>query len=131
MIYLDTSALLKLLVQEDESEALVTWLEEREPAPWLSSALSSVELARACRRLDVDLLPAAESLLAGLDLVPLHDPVLGTAARLPDPRLRSLDALHLATALSLADAVDVVVAYDLRLLAAAAEVGLATASPAA
>ena len=131
MIYLDTSALLKLLVEEAESEALERWLSEHTPASLATSALSRVELARACRRLDAGLVPTAESLLGGLGLMPLTDRLLQVAAALPDPSLRSLDALHVASALALEGALDVLVAYDLRLLAAAEGVGIVTARPGA
>jgi uncharacterized protein len=129
VIYLDTSAVLKLIVQEDESDALEAWLGERGNVPRATSALTRVELVRACRRLDPDLVPAATGLLRGLDTVPLRDRVLDTAAALPDRDLRSLDALHLASALTLGDALDVLVAYDHRLLDAAARAGVPTGAP--
>ena len=131
MIYLDTSAALKLIVQEEESAALESWLGEREDAPWVTSALTRVELVRASRRLNPGLAPAATGLLAALDIIPLRDRVLETAAALPDADLRSLDALHLASAILLGDALDVLVAYDHRLLDAADRAGVPTAAPGA
>ena len=130
MIYLDTSAALKLLVQEDESDALEAWLGERPDVPRVTSALTRVELVRACRRLDPALVPAATGFLSGLDTIPLRDWVLETAAALPDRALRSLDAIHLASAVVMADALEALVAYDERLLAAAARLGITTAAPA-
>src|SRR5215210_4287163 len=98
VIYLDTSALLKLVVQEGESDDLAAWLDQRTVVPRITSALTRVELVRACRRLDSDLVPAATELLARVDTIPLREEVLESAAALPDPALRSLNALHLASA---------------------------------
>lgn len=131
MIYLDTSALLKLVVQEDESDDLEAWLTQRTHVPRITSALTRVELVRACRRLDPATVPAATELLGGLDTIPLRDWVLETASALPDPALRSLDALHLASAVLMEDALEVMVAYDRRLLDAAARVGIPTVAPGA
>lgn len=130
MIYLDTSAALKLLVQEDESDALDAWLGERPDVPRVTSALTRVELVRACRRIDPDLVPAATGLVSGLDTIPLREWVLEAAAALPDRALRSLDAIHVASALVLGEALEVLVAYDERLLAAAAQAEITTAAPA-
>ena len=131
MIYLDTSALLKLVFREDESAALRLWLDtSRDGAPLTSSDLTRVEVIRACHRVDVAHIPLAKTVLAQLDLVPLDRALLDAAADLPARHLRSLDALHLAAALSLGEALDVFVAYDVRLFAAAGEVGLTVASPA-
>jgi predicted nucleic acid-binding protein len=131
VIYLDTSAVLKLVVQEDESDDLEVWLGQRTVEPRVTSALTRVELLRACRRLDPALLPAATGLLAGLDTIPLREWVLEAAAALPDPVLRSLDALHLASAVLMGAALDFLVAYDGRLLDAAARMGIPTAAPGA
>ena len=130
MIYLDTSALLKLVFDEDESAALRHWLEALPAAELTTSDLTRVEVARACHRVDVAHVPLAQSVLEHLDLVPLDRALLDAAADLPARHLRSLDALHLATALSLGDALDVFVAYDARLLEAASAAGLPVASPA-
>lgn len=129
MIYLDSSALLKLLFQEDESEALEQWLTSHQSVAKVSSELAKVEVTRACRRLDPAVLPAARSLLTQLDLVPLSRDVLERADELGDPMLRSLDALHLASALSLGSHLSTFVAYDRRLLAAAETAGLAPLQP--
>ncbi|HST42370.1 MAG TPA: PIN domain-containing protein, partial [Conexibacter sp.] len=92
MIYLDSSALLKLLLQEAESAALAEWLTARAGTPILSSALAKVEVTRACRRVNADALPAARSLLAGLDVIPLTGAVIDEAADVGDTLPRSLDA---------------------------------------
>ncbi len=129
MIYLDSSALLKLVFQERESDALEDWLTARAGAPKVSSELAKVEVLRACRRIDVAALPDARTLLGRLDLVPLAGAVVQQASALEDPGLRSLDALHLASALSLGAALAVFVAYDHRLIEAATTSGLETHQP--
>src|SRR5215210_8244821 len=115
-----------LVVQEGESDDLAAWLDQRTVVPRITSALTRVELVRACRRLDADLVPAATELLAGLDTIPLREEVLESAAALPDPALRSLDALHLASAVLMGNALEVLVAYDRRLLDAATRLGMPT-----
>ena len=130
MIYLDTSAMLKLVFGEDESAALRQWLgTDQGDAPLTSSDLTRVEVMRACHRVDVAHIPLAQTVLAQLDLVPLDRALLDAAADLPARHLRSLDALHLATAMSLGEALDVFVVYDARLREAAQDVGLPVASP--
>jgi len=129
VIYLDSSAVLKLVTTEAESDALEDWLVERRDTPVVSSALTQVEVVRACRRMDKDLLPAARRLLRGFDLLPLDASILDAAAELPTRVLRSLDALHLASALSLDPDLETFVAYDDRLLTAAGAAGLAVARP--
>jgi predicted nucleic acid-binding protein len=131
LIYLDSSALLKLLFEEHESAALADWLTERAGLPRVSSQLSTVEVLRACRRIDAAALPDARTLLAQLDLVPLVGPVVQQAGDLDDPGLRSLDALHLASALSIGADLETFVAYDRRLLGAASASGLPTCQPGA
>jgi predicted nucleic acid-binding protein len=129
VIYLDSSALLKLVRVELHSVELTSWLAERPDTPVVSSALAQVEVLRSCRRIDERLLGPARAVLAVLDLVPLDDGVLGAAAELPDHGLRTLDAVHLASALSLDPDLETFVAYDARLVAAAGAAGLAVAQP--
>ena len=101
MIAFDSSALTKLVVREPETAALRAWLAAREEAAWSASSLTRVEVVRAVARAQAAAVPAARRLLAGMDLVPLGPDALETAADLGPPSLRSLDALPLATALSL------------------------------
>jgi predicted nucleic acid-binding protein len=129
VIYLDSSALLKLVRAEAHGADLADWLAARSEMPLVSSALARVEVLRACRRIDERLLDQGRAVLAGLDTVPVGDDVLKAAAELSDPFLRSLDALHLASALALDPDLDVFVAYDDRLLAAAQAAGLEVAQP--
>lgn len=129
MIYLDSSALLKLLFEERESAALEAWLGGRSGTPAVSSELARVEVLRAVRRLDAAALPAATVLLSQLDLVPLTSAVIEQAAQLGAPVLRTLDALHLASALGIRNELTALVAYDARLAAAASAEGLEVLAP--
>jgi predicted nucleic acid-binding protein len=131
VIYLDSSALLKLLHREAESEALGRWLSAQAGTPVLSSALAKVEVIRACRRVDAAALPAAQALLAGLDIVPLSSAVIDQAADVGGTTLRSLDAIHLASALSIGGDLSAFVAYDHRLSDAAVVAGLQLVAPSA
>ena len=127
-IYLDTSAAAKVLVDEIESDALTAYLDRAEPdREIVSSALLETELRRLAVRLDLAQSSVSE-LLARVDLVDPTRSIFHEAGVLPGPNLRSLDALHLATALR--TEADVLVAYDTRLLDASRALGLATDSPA-
>ena len=129
MVYLDSSAIVKLVVDEAESVALHRYLVKHREH--VSSALARVEVYRAVRRADASEVTSrrAEQVLARIGLVAIDEPLLRDAAALSPTGLRSLDAVHLATALSL-DGLDVVVTYDRRFDAAASEAGLAVKSPA-
>jgi predicted nucleic acid-binding protein len=130
VIYLDSSALLKLIFAEAESEALADWLGAGTPAGALvSSELARVEVLRGCRRADPATLPAARSLLAGLDLIPISGDVVDHAAEIEGTLLRSLDAIHLASAAVVRTALATFVTYDHRLGEAAAAAGLAVTAP--
>ena len=131
MIYLDTSALLKLVRVEVHTAKLRGWLVERPDALLVSSALARVEVLRSCRRIDERLLDTGRAVVNALHLVPLDDDVLGAAAELPDSHLRSLDALHLASALELGSDLETFVTYDSRLITVAEAAGLVVAQPGA
>jgi predicted nucleic acid-binding protein len=131
VIYLDSSALLKLVYEESESAALADWLAAHAAVPVVSSELAKVEVTRACRRIDPRALPEARSLLAGLDLVPLSGAVIDHAADVGGTALRSLDALHLASAISIQAELSAFVAYDRRLAEAASAIGLGATAPGA
>lgn len=134
MIYLDTSALVKVMIEEPESAALRAWVADRPDR--VSSVLSAVELRRAARRAPTsgrrggaaDLERETEVVLAGLQLLALDDGIAQRAARLDPPALRSLDAIHIATAMSLDD-LEHFVTYDARLAEAGRLAGLAVAMP--
>jgi predicted nucleic acid-binding protein len=130
MLYLDTSALMKLIRREPESDTLADWLDAETLAPWVSSMLIEVELPRALRRIDPSLLAEIPAIVARVARYEIDEVVRAAAAAYTDPGLRSLDAIHLATG----DAVfgsqlTAFVSYDERLLTAAAAVGLQTAAP--
>lgn len=130
MIYFDTSALVKLIFDETESAALAEWLTVRADVPKISSDLSIIELLRTCRRVDEGAVESANLLLGGIDLLPMDRAVVEKAASLVPTELRSLDAIHLASALSVKANLTALVAYDVRLCSAAVEVGIEVVSPA-
>lgn len=131
MIYLDTSALVKLVWAEASTAELVTWLGQYEDVPLLSSTLTDIELRRAVWRVDPTAMPDAELILAELIMHPIDPIVVRRAGQLSQPHLRSLDAIHLATATGSLRRGDVqhFVTYDERLLQAATEIGLPALSP--
>lgn len=128
MIYLDTSAFLKLVRDEVESSALRGRIGER--GDLVSSALLAVEARRGMLRRDPRRLPYVDVALDRVDVLDVSGAVLESASRLPDPLLRSLDAIHLATALLIRDEIDVLLTYDDRLAGAARAHGIPTAAPA-
>ncbi len=130
MIYLDTSAFLKTVLAEPQSAALGTYFGTFDAPRFISSALLAVEARRSVLRNDPAALPRTDLALLRIEQVELSTGVLETASRLPDPVLRTLDTIHVATALLIREDVDVLVSYDERMLAAAAAHGLATAAPA-
>jgi hypothetical protein len=130
MIYLDTSALVKLVRREPESAALADWLDARAPTPWVSSMLIEVELPRALRRTDPTLLADVPATVARVARYEIDDVVRAAAAAYPDPNLRSLDAIHLATARAVfGGQLAAFVSYDERQLDVAATLGLPIDSP--
>lgn len=130
MIYLDTSALVKLVFEEDESAALAEWITQRAELPKISSELSTIELLRTCRRIDEGAIGSATSLLAGLDLLAIDRSIVEQASTVTPNELRSLDAIHLASALSVNAHLTAFVAYDSRLCSAALHAGIRVESPA-
>ncbi len=126
--YLDTSAFIKLVRSEPESRALRKELASSDAL--ISSALLTVEAQRAAARYGAVALDRTRAALGTITLLPVDDDTLDIAARVEPPLLRSLDALHLATALSLADTVRCFYCYDARLSAAAAAARLDVRSPA-
>ncbi len=127
IVYVDTSAALKLVVAEAESAALAKYLTESaaEGDHLVASMLLYTELHCAGRRRGLPV-PVINAVLGGINLVDVARSDLMYAAALPGG-LRSADAIHLATAIRLQ--ADVLVAYDKELLSAAAEAGLTVAAP--
>jgi predicted nucleic acid-binding protein len=126
--YLDSSAIVKLVLAEAETPALQRYLRRRQPL--VSSALARTEVRRAALVNGERVLARADEILEGLEFVRVNDRVLRAAGTLPPMSIRSLDAIHLATALQLGPDLGRVVAYDDRLLDAARANGLRTAQPA-
>jgi len=133
VIYLDTSAAMKLVRSEAHSLELSSWLALRRSTTVLSSVLIEVELLRATRRSAPERLSRAADVLRGLAVVTVSSSVIARAAGYDDRDLRSLDAIHLATAQHVVSAtrevLEAFVAYDQRLLASAHTLGLPVAAP--
>ena len=127
VVYLDSSALVKLVVAESESAALRRYL-RAEPRR-ASCALAKVEVLRAVRLHGAAAMMRARRLLRRVDLVALDDELLDSAAVLDAGILRSLDAIHLAAAQTLAEELTAVVTYDERMTTAAGLLGLVVAAP--
>jgi predicted nucleic acid-binding protein len=128
LAYLDASALVKLVVPEYESSAL-----RAELARWprrVSSALTRAELVRACARVDSAARDRARELLVGLSLVSVTDRVLEEATGVRPVSLRTLDAIHVATALALGEALGALITYDERMAEAATRADLPVLAPA-
>jgi predicted nucleic acid-binding protein len=123
VLYLDSSALVKLVVEEAESEALRLYLEEREQR--LSSIVADIEVRRAARRAGGEAaLDRAAEVLGGVNLLALDSPVVELAAKLLPGSLRTLNAIHIASALSLGAEIGPFITYDARQLEAATAAGL-------
>lgn len=129
MIYLDSSAIMKLVREEDETPGLIAWLQGSPEAAVLTSELGRIEVLRAARRAAGSALAEAQAVVADLDLIPLGRGVQDIACDIGDPRLRTLDALHLASAILVRGVLTAFVAYDHRLVSAAQSVGLPTITP--
>ena len=127
MLYLDTSATAKLLIEEAESKALDDFLRSA-GTPLMTSRVGIIELRRVGRRIDAGA-DRADALAASLVVVELDETIERLAIAI-DPGLRSLDAIHLATALAAAESIDGFVCYDVRLAAAAEALGLTVLAPA-
>lgn len=136
LVYLDASALVKLVADEPESEALHSWLGSR--AERISSVIGAIELRRAVMRAGrshdrtagAEIATKTQALLGGLALIDLDAEIARHSAGLEPWSLRTLDAIHLATALAL-PSLEALVTYDARLAAAAASAGLPVHAPAA
>jgi predicted nucleic acid-binding protein len=128
-IYMDTSALVKLVVAEKESPSLQSFLNERDRDDLFTAALARTELIRAVAQNGPQAIAEARNLLSSLDTVTLTRQLLDDAGSLQPLRLRSLDAIHLVAAQRAGDTLRAVVTYDTRMLSAAADLGIATVSP--
>jgi predicted nucleic acid-binding protein len=125
--YLDSSAIVKLAIDEPQSDALRRYLRRR--GPFVSSALARTEVLRALLDEGDVGVARGRDVLTRLDLIRVSDRVLNAAGALLPDDIRSLDAIHLATALQLGDDVGQIVTYDARMAGAATGLGFRTAAP--
>lgn len=125
--YLDTSAALKLLIEEDESDALAVAIDDEGP-DLVGCWLLETELRRASQRESALTQEVVSDFLDGIDLYEVPASLFREAGLLAGPSLRSLDALHLAAAVRIG--VDHVVTYDIRMSGSARTLGLAVIAPA-
>lgn len=126
--YADTSALVKLVVAEPETDALLTWLSDEAVVP-VTCDLARTELMRVVRRGAPDRAVQARAVLDAMAILAVTADVFEEAGRLEPRTLRSLDAIHLAAALALGDDLEAMVAYDDRLAAAARANGIEVITP--
>jgi predicted nucleic acid-binding protein len=126
-IYLDSSAIVKLAVKEPESLALRRYLGRRRPL--VSSALARTEVLRALMPAGAEAVARGRGVLQRLDLVRVNDRILNSAGLLRPPEVRSLDAIHLATAQELGDELTALVTYDDRMATVARGLGYRIVRP--
>lgn len=126
MVYIDTSAAFKLIKAEPESDYLQVAITKLD---LVSSRLLRIELCGNAAKIGPEHLVKARDLCADIVLISVSQTIEDAAIDLVGKKLRSLDAIHLATALSLGQDLDLLIAYDQRLLDAARSAGLKTLSP--
>lgn len=130
MLYLDSAAVVKLVHAEPGSAALRAWLDERAESAWTSSVLVEIEAFRALARYAPEAATRLPPVLDQIELIELS-PRVRTLAQTVRPRtVRSLDAIHLGSALTVRRSLTSFVTYDKRLLEAVAAAGLPADSPA-
>ena len=129
MMYLDSAAVVKLVHTEPESAALRGWLDERAETGWISSVLTEIESFRALARYAPQAASRLPAVLDQIDLIDLDQPIRMLARTVTPATVRSLDAIHLGTALHVRSELTSFVTYDKRLLDAAQAVGLPINSP--
>ena len=129
MVYLDTSALAKLVIEEPESAALRDFLASRGERSRITSALARAELLRTAQRRGEPAVSKARDVLETIAELTLTRALLDRAGALAPEELRTLDAIHLASALELGGDLQHVVAYDRRLLEAARRIGVPALAP--
>jgi uncharacterized protein len=125
--YVDSSAIVKLVVQEPESRALRQFLRRRRPI--ISSALARAEVTRAVLPLGATAITSAQRVLGSIELVRVSERVLTVAGTLLPADLRTLDAIHLATAIVLGDSLARFICYDDRLSHTARSLGWTVQAP--
>jgi predicted nucleic acid-binding protein len=126
-VYFDSSALVKLVVPEPESSALRSYFDQAERAT--ASTLARVEILRSVRPHGANAVLEARALFPQIMWLTMDDQILELAATLDPPSLRSLDAIHLATAQSVGSDLAAVATYDARMTAAYRLAGLTVHAP--
>ncbi|MGH3998434.1 MAG: type II toxin-antitoxin system VapC family toxin [Pseudonocardiaceae bacterium] len=129
ILYCDSSALVKLVVEEPESAELESWLGLQPEPVLVSSVLARTEVVRAVARTDPNAVHLAVDLLAAVSVVELDVSLADEAARLDPAELCSLNALHMAAALRLGAVLGSMISYDERMLDAARRRGVAVTHP--
>jgi predicted nucleic acid-binding protein len=127
LTYLDSSAIVKLAIREPESSALRRYLNRRQPL--VTSALARTEVARALMPSGLEAVARGEEVLRRMQLLRINDRVLSEAGRIEPAELRSLDAIHLASARQLGASVGQIVTYDDRMAEAARTLGWSVIGP--
>ena len=130
MIYLDSAAVIKLVHAEPESAALRSWLDEQTEVQWISSVLTEIESFRALARYAPEAVSRLPAVLDQIDLIDLDQRIRMLAQTVTPATVRSLDAIHLGTALRARSSLTSFVTYDKRLLDAAQAAGLPIDAPA-
>jgi uncharacterized protein len=130
MIYLDSAAVVKLVHAEPESQALRDWLDERAETGWVSSVLVEIESFRALARHAPAAVARLHPVLDQIELIDLSPRIRILAQTVQPVTVRSLDAIHLGTALHARPMLTSFVTYGKRLLDAAAAAGLPALAPA-
>jgi uncharacterized protein len=130
MIYLDSAAVVKLVHAEPESAALRSWLDERAEIQWISSVLTEIGSFRALARYAPEAVSRLPAVLDQIDLIDLDQRIRMLAQTVTPATVRSLDAIHLGTALRFRSSLTSFMTYDKRLLDAAQAAGLPIDAPA-
>ena len=131
LVYCDSSALVKMVVDERESQDLEAWLEQQGAPQLCSSVIARTEVVRAVRRFGEDAVQLARELLRDVASIDLNNQLADTAADLDPTVRRSLDALHLAAAVRVAPSLKAMLSYDKRMIEAARAAGLTVHHPGA
>jgi predicted nucleic acid-binding protein len=129
MIYLDSAAIVKLVHAETETQALRDWLDERAETGWTSSVLAEIESSRALARHAPEAVARLHPVLDLIELVDLDASIRILAQTVKPATVRSLDAIHLATALRVHSQLTSFITFDKRLADAAQAAGLTVVMP--
>jgi predicted nucleic acid-binding protein len=129
VIYLDTSAMVKLIAAEPESAELIEWLNSRAEEALATSSIGHIELVRAARRIGSTAVLAAQRIANSVDTLLLTESIAAMARTIGSAELWTLHAIHLATASVHRDRISTFCAYDVRLLAAAEAEELPVTAP--